>query len=542
MHYLEKELFDRISNGDKIFDFIQNSVLDGIWYWDLEKPYNSYISPGFYRAYGYDSNEDLPETLTWTNMIHPEDFARSQNLMNAHFENPSIPFDQIVRYQHKNGTNVWIRCKGIAIRDEQGKPIRMLGIHSALNASFLNQYQQELKEQNVGLGHDDSILTLDFEDNNKFLGDLFESTENDEHLEAFFKEVTERAELSNKIQSKNELLELLVAKTEDFVLVFNEKLQLIYSNKQYEQIIGYKIEKYPMDLSESINFIHPDHQAIIFEKYENARLKNQKNITEQHKANNIDGKEIWLEDHVTFEYDSEGNYKRAYIISRDITKRKLMEFSLEKESQKRKEIAELLIEEKEIGKEELYINLKETVESILLASKADLENSVYLENKYIQTAYQHLLSAIDEVQKIALESSSQFVFEHKFIDGISEYFKQINQSSRIHFEVQNQLIKTINLNETQKKHLFRICQELAQNASKHSKANKMIFRFKQENNRLILIAKDNGIGCEEYKIENGIGIKNIQNRVYLMNGTIRFFYFKKTGLAIYISITDKLAE
>ena len=52
----------------------------------------------------------------------------------------------------------------------------------------------------------------------------------------------------------------------------------------------------------------------------------------------------------------------------------------------------------------------------------------------------------------------------------------------------------------------------------------------------ILIAKDNGSGKNEYKVETGVGIKNIQNRVFLMNGTIRFFYFKKTGLAIYIAV------
>ena len=64
----------------------------------------------------------------------------------------------------------------------------------------------------------------------------------------------------------------------------------------------------------------------------------------------------------------------------------------------------------------------------------------------------------------------------------------------------------------------------------------MVFRFKKIGDTFVLIAKDNSIGNFEYNMDSGVGIKNIQNRVYLMNGTIRFFCFKKTGLAIYIAI------
>jgi signal transduction histidine kinase len=250
----------------------------------------------------------------------------------------------------------------------------------------------------------------------------------------------------------------------------------------------------------------------------------------------VEGKLIWLEDHVSFEYDEAGNYKRAYVISRDITERKLIELSLEEESLKYKQIAELLYEEKEVGKEELYKNLKETVETILIDARGDLEKTSFQENKYIQAAFQHLTTAINEVHKITIESSSQFVFKNYFVPAIKEYFDKINDSSKIQFEIQNLITVPTELNEVQKKHIFRICQELAQNATKHSEASKMVFRFKKIDDTFILIAKDNGSGKNEYKVDSGVGIKNIQNRVYLMNGTIRFFYFKNTGLAIFIAI------
>lgn len=533
MHYLEKELYDRIIEGDSVFDFIQNSVLDGICYWDIENPENFYLSPGFYKAFGYKN--DVPIDKDWTKLIHPEDLERSSNLMYHHFQTSDEPFEQVVRYKHLDGNYVWVRYKGIRICDEKGNPTRILGVHTLLRAFTLNEYNVDKTEINASAYVTEQSTNHNSSDK-KFIGGLYESQKKEQNITSFLSEVSEQTELSNEVNSKNALLELLVNHTEDFVLVFNDKLQLIYSNKQYEKIIGYKIEKYPLDLDESMKFIHPDHRDFIFEKYDKARLNKEKNVVEQHKANNKDGKEIWLEDYLTFEYDSEGNYKRAYIVSRDITKRKIIELSLEKESQKQKEIAELLIEEKEIGKDELYNNLKGAVEGILIESKNELEKSDYLENKYIKIAYQHLNSAIEEVQKIVLESSSQFISEQQFIAGITNYFNSINFSSKVNFRIEDRLTNNLNFSEKQKKHLFRICQELAQNATKHSNASEMTFRFKQNNNELILVAKDNGIGCDKNKIESGIGIRNIQNRVYLMNGKIRFFYFKKTGLTIFISL------
>jgi PAS domain S-box-containing protein len=321
MHYLEKELYDRITEGDQVFDFLQKSVLDGIWYLDLESPNNEYVSPEFFKVFGYDNAVFSENGKHWTSLIHPDDLKKSEKLMVAHFANPETPFEQIVRYQHKNGSSVWIRCKGIAIRNEVGKPLRMLGVHATLNVSSL----RELNVPTPNTLEKNDLTQL----NQQFYGQLYEDEEKDKGIEEFFIDVSERIKLTNQINSKNELLSHLIDKTTDSVLIFNDRLQLIYANKQLEQYTGRKIEKYPIDLTESLNIIHPSHQAQIYEIYETARLNKEKTVRAQHLANHVEGKLIWLEDHVSFEYDEAGNYKRAYVVSRDITERKLIELSLE---------------------------------------------------------------------------------------------------------------------------------------------------------------------------------------------------------------------
>jgi len=154
-HYLKKELYDLFKTDNTIFDFIQESSLDGIWYWDLENPEEEWMSPKFWSALGYDYTVMPHSPAAWHDIVNADDLKLSNELFIQHCENPEIPFDQTIRYTHKNGSVVWIRCRGLAIRDKEGKPIRMLGSHQDIteyvkkehsldkNVALLN-YTQEI--------------------------------------------------------------------------------------------------------------------------------------------------------------------------------------------------------------------------------------------------------------------------------------------------------------------------------------------------------------------------------------------------------------
>ena len=131
-HYLKNELYDLIKTDSSIFEFFEKGSLDGIWYWDLEKPENEWMSPQFWTTLGYDPCGKKHLASEWQDLIHPDDLRIALENFNAHCSNPNHPYDQVVRYRHKNGSTVWVRCRGIAIRDENGKPIRMLGAHNEL--------------------------------------------------------------------------------------------------------------------------------------------------------------------------------------------------------------------------------------------------------------------------------------------------------------------------------------------------------------------------------------------------------------------------
>ncbi len=131
-HYLEQELYDLIKKESAFFRFLQESSLDGLWYWDLEQPDQEWMSPEFWQTLGYDHTTKKHDPAEWQSIIFPEDAESALKMFQAHCQDPDVPYDQIVRYRHQDGSTVWIRCRGLALRNEAGQPIRMLGAHTDL--------------------------------------------------------------------------------------------------------------------------------------------------------------------------------------------------------------------------------------------------------------------------------------------------------------------------------------------------------------------------------------------------------------------------
>ena len=129
-HYLKKELYESFSEHPQVFDFLQEAVLDGVWYWNLEQPEHEWMSDTFWQTLGYDPKDKKHRASEWKTLIHPNDLVHVELNFKKHLEDPEYPFDQLVRYTHQNGSIVWVRCRGFAIRASSGKPVRMLGAHT----------------------------------------------------------------------------------------------------------------------------------------------------------------------------------------------------------------------------------------------------------------------------------------------------------------------------------------------------------------------------------------------------------------------------
>ncbi|ELC7281628.1 tyrosine-type recombinase/integrase [Aeromonas veronii] len=94
-NYLKEELYELIKTDESTFDFIQESSLDGLWYWDLERPEEEWMNPKFWSVLGYDYREMPHKASAWKDIIYPEDLKLATENFIKHCENPDHLYDQI---------------------------------------------------------------------------------------------------------------------------------------------------------------------------------------------------------------------------------------------------------------------------------------------------------------------------------------------------------------------------------------------------------------------------------------------------------------
>jgi signal transduction histidine kinase len=85
--------------------------------------------------------------------------------------------------------------------------------------------------------------------------------------------------------------------------------------------------------------------------------------------------------------------------------------------------------------------------------------------------------------------------------------------------------------------LYRIFQELLQNIVKHSKAKSIFVQLVKKQDYILLLVEDDGCGmADETTSKKGIGIKNIQNRIEILNGELKYDSSKDEGTTAIIRI------
>ncbi len=129
-HYLKQEL-DALFRQEDVLALLDDGILDGIWYWDLQNPEHEYMSPGFWRTFGFDPDLKAHLASEWQSLIFPEDGVVAAAKAKSHMANPEFPYDQVVRYTTASGAPITIRCRGKAFWKD-GAPHRMLGIHTVV--------------------------------------------------------------------------------------------------------------------------------------------------------------------------------------------------------------------------------------------------------------------------------------------------------------------------------------------------------------------------------------------------------------------------
>ncbi|MEL7254251.1 MAG: chemotaxis protein CheB [Pseudomonadota bacterium] len=115
-------------------------------YWDWNIPaHTEFMSPRFKSMFGYEEHEIEDSPDAWQRLIHQEDLPRVMDSFKAHVDSKGeLPYDNEVRYWHKNGSIVWVLCRGRVVEwDKNDAPVRMMGVH--VDITHLKKREAEIQ-------------------------------------------------------------------------------------------------------------------------------------------------------------------------------------------------------------------------------------------------------------------------------------------------------------------------------------------------------------------------------------------------------------
>ncbi|WP_246041660.1 PAS domain-containing sensor histidine kinase [Robertmurraya kyonggiensis] len=185
------------------------------------------------------------------------------------------------------------------------------------------------------------------------------------------------------------------------------------------------------------------------------------------------------------------------------------------------------------------IDLYRRLESLL--NKYEIEKDSKAKLKEIE---QGLLDIIHKIRVTCNELRPPLLRELGLERALENLFEHIQVTStfKINFTAEN--TSFLNFNEEQTIGIYRIVQELLNNAENHSRASVLNFNIHCNDFQLKMEYTDDGIGLDTVKLNpsfNSMGLTGITQRVQSLGGKIELFSKPGNGLKVFIElpINDK---
>lgn len=199
-------------------------------------------------------------------------------------------------------------------------------------------------------------------------------------------------------------------------------------------------------------------------------------------------------------------------------------------------VSKALIQGEEMERKRIARDLHDGLGSMLSGVKIHL-NLAKKENADVVSSVDTLLdNSIKELRNISQnlmpESLLELSLEHALRDLCAA---NSNAVTEVEFQY---LIKKSKLPKNYEIMIYRIIQELLNNALKYAKAKQVLVSCSQNKDVFFITVEDDGVGFDvsDSKNKKGMGLKNIKNRVEFLNGKIEIDSKINQGTSVYIEL------
>lgn len=152
-----------------------------------------------------------------------------------------------------------------------------------------------------------------------------------------------------------------------------------------------------------------------------------------------------------------------------------------------------------------------TAENLIDQDVSKAKNHIQEARRLTKSIQSELSTLIDQLRPAQLDGKGLF-------EAVRETAVQFQERNQIEVDIRLSGEQELPLEIEQP--LFRILQEALSNIARHSQASQVVVHLVAEKDKITLTIRDNGIGFEQEKIKQGIGLASMQERIKPLSGEL----------------------
>ena len=579
----EAKLFAKANEHQSLEDVLDASRI-GTWIWNVQSGEVTF-NDWWFEIVGYKRCELSPVSInTWYELVHPEDRIISEEALQKCFNREEEYYNVELRMCHKNGQDVWIHDRGKVVEwTHDGKPLIMSGTHIEITERKKNEvlykaitdnvpgvvFRYILRPDNtdgvqlINEGYVDvwgftaeevtadlSIIwsRIDKADVERVQKSIEKSRETMNYWmdewryhhpvknkviwargagkpmkmedgstawDTFIQDVSEAKEAEIRLKESEKLLKEAQTYSKmgnwNFDFLKNE---LLWSDTLY-QVFGVDDKQFKETHGSFLSLIIPQDR----EYAKRASLHTQETgepFNVKYRIITPAGESKVIEEYGFAEKDANGKVVRLFGTAQDVTE--IME--IKRDLQVNTYITQ--INERQRIAQVIHDSLQQSLIATLMnLNSLDSEIMVDRNHKILMNAKELLKESVEQARSIAHDLVPPDIASYGLSNAIHKLVKKYADTDfQISFESYLSDYQQIPIDT--EIGLYLIAQEGISNIVKHSQASKSYIKLEQINEIIRLTVKDNGVGIEPEKLENGnFGINGISNRVANIGGTMK---------------------
>ncbi len=147
---------NQLKLSNERYEYVTKATFDAIWDLSLVEE-DLYWGDGFESLFGYKTENNKGDIVGWYEHIHEEDRKRVLQSINTLIKSKNSIWVEEYQFKKADGSMAFVRNKGIIVRDNRGKALRMIGAMQDISEQKREEQQLKLFKS-VITNSNDSVL------------------------------------------------------------------------------------------------------------------------------------------------------------------------------------------------------------------------------------------------------------------------------------------------------------------------------------------------------------------------------------------------